>query len=112
MADDRRDAIRAYKERKVVAGIYAVRCTATGENWVGKAPDLATIQNRVWFALRQGGHSHKGLQHAWKTHGAEAFAFEVVEELPEEEIGFVRDRLLKERLAHWAAARGAAALFG
>ena len=32
---DRKAAKVAYKERKPAAGIYAVRCTPTGEAWVG-----------------------------------------------------------------------------
>ena len=45
--EDRKVAVAAYRERKVVAGIYLVRCLATGERWVGQAPDLSTIQNQI-----------------------------------------------------------------
>ena len=106
--DDRKAAVRDYKERKVAAGIYAIR--AAGECWIGRAPNLATIQNRLWFMLEQGGHTHRGLQAAWRAHGADAFAFEIVEEFEEEDLSVVRDRLLKERLAHWQAALGAVAI--
>jgi hypothetical protein len=95
-------AISAYKERKVEGGIYAIRCMASGEVWVGSAPDLSTIQSRHWFTLRQGTNMHRSLQTAWAAHGAEAFSFEIVERLNEEAIGYVRDRLIKERLVHWA----------
>jgi hypothetical protein len=95
-------AISAYKDRKVEGGVYAVQCMATGEVWVGSAPDLSKIQNRLWFTLRQGTNTHRSLQTAWTAHGAEAFSFEIVERLNEEAIGYVRDRLIKERLVHWA----------
>ena len=62
MTEDRKAAIAAYKERKVIGGVYAVRCTATGEVWVGQWPNLATIQNRIWFTLRQGSHPNPDLQ--------------------------------------------------
>ena len=52
--EGRKAAVAAYKERKVETGIYAVRCTASDQVWVGIAPDLSTIQNRLWFTLRQG----------------------------------------------------------
>ena len=45
--EDRKRAVAAYKERKVEAGIYVVRCLASGQVWVGSAPDLSTIQNRL-----------------------------------------------------------------
>jgi len=105
--EDRKAAVLAYKERKVEPGIYAVRCAASGQAWVGSAPDLSTIQNRQWFALRQGIHSNPSLQQAWNAHGADAFAFEIVERMEDEEIRIVRDRLLKEALARCAEALGA-----
>jgi hypothetical protein len=99
---DRKAAASAYKEREVESGIYAVRCEASGEVWVGSSPDLSKIQNRLWFTLRQGTNTHRSLQTAWNAHGAEAFSFEIVERLDAEEIGYVRDRLTKERLIQWA----------
>lgn len=101
--EDRKAAVNAYKERKIERGLYAVRCTSSGEVWVGGAPDLSRIQNRLWFTLRQGVNPHPSLQAAWDAHGAEAFTFEIVERFAEEEIGHVRERLMKERMAHWAS---------
>ena len=37
----RKAAVSAYKERKATAGVYAIRCAATDEQWVGTAPDLS-----------------------------------------------------------------------
>ena len=107
---DRRASLAAYKERKVQAGIYAVRCAATGEQWIGKAPDLATIQNRLWFTLKQGSNPHRSLQEAWTLHGADAFSFEVVEQVEEEALQFGRERALKRRLDHWIATGGGKAI--
>ncbi len=67
--ETRKAAIAAYKERKSVAGIYVVRCTASGEVWVGQSPNLDTVQNRVWFTLRVAGNLNRGLQKAWDDHG-------------------------------------------
>ena len=100
-SDDRKAALAAYKKRKSAAGIYAVRCAATGEAWVGQTLNLETIQNRIWFSLRTGGHPNRELQGAWAAHGADAFAFEPLEQLKEEELAYVRDALLKERFIHW-----------
>jgi len=111
---DRKAALAAYKERKTIAGIYAVRCLPSGECWVGGAPDLTTIQNRLWFTLRQGASLQRSLQAAWQTHGAEAFAFEAVERFAEDkdesDLAYVRDRRLKERVVHWVETLGATAL--
>ena len=103
MSIDRKAAIAAYKERKTVAGIYVVRCAASGETWVGQAPNLETIQNRTWFTLRQGGHPCRSLQAAWNAHGEAGLMFGECERLEDEESGYVRNALLRERGAHWRA---------
>ena len=50
----KRAAISAYKERKSAAGVFAVRCEASAEAWVGGTPTLDTVQTRIWFSLRHG----------------------------------------------------------
>lgn len=101
--DDRKAAIAAYKERKVPAGIYAVRCGAAPAPWIGAAPNLDMIRNRIWFTLRHGSHANRAMQAAWRSHGEASFSLEILEVLPEEEVAYVRGRLLTERLAHWRA---------
>ena len=101
MTSARKAAIAAYKERKSVAGIFAIRCQATAEVWVGQTPDLAKIQNRIWFTLRQGSHPCRSLQAAWTAHAADRFAFEACGRLEAEESPYVRDALLKERVMFW-----------
>jgi hypothetical protein len=100
---DRKAAIAAYKERKTTAGIFVVRCAVTGEAWVGQAPNLETIQNRIWFTLRQGGHPCHSLQAAWNAHGEAGLSFGECERLEDEESAYVRNARLKERALHWQA---------
>jgi hypothetical protein len=107
---DKKAAIAAYKERKVIGGIYAVRCRPTGRQWIGWAPNLSTIQNRLWFALRLGTSPHRALQAAWNEIGGENFVLEEVERLDEEASTFVRDRTAKERHTYWCATLGAEAI--
>jgi hypothetical protein len=102
MTQDRKAAIVAYKERKATPGIYLIRCTASGEAWVGSAPDLATIQNRHWFSLRQGGHTQPSLQQAWARHGEAAFGFEIVEAFAEPDSAPVSHSALRDHVRAWA----------
>jgi hypothetical protein len=104
---DRKAAIAAYKERKAPAGIYAIRCLATGQQWVGRAADLDKIRNRIWFTLQHGSHGSRSLQTAWQGHSEPDFEFKRVEEINEELAGYLKDRTLKERLIHWAFELGA-----
>ncbi|MBP2230162.1 hypothetical protein J2847_003465 [Azospirillum agricola] len=108
--DDRKAAVAAYKERTAPAGIYALRCAASGQVWVGHAPDLDTIGNRLWFTLRTGTDPHRDLQAAWTAHGAGSFSLETLERLEDEELPFARKALIRKRLAHWREHLGAAAL--
>lgn len=101
IGEDKKAAVAAYKERKVFAGIYAVRCVPTGEIWVGTAPDLSTIQNRLWFQLTMKASPHRDLQDAWNRHGTDSVTFEVVERLDEETLVYVRNAELKTRVRHW-----------
>lgn len=107
---DRRAAIAAYKERKTTAGIYALRCEATGEVWVGEALNIDTVQNRLTFSLSNGGHPRPGLQAAWRANGADAFAFEVLERMPDAPSTYARDAALKERRDYWREKLAAAAV--
>jgi hypothetical protein len=52
---------------------------------------------------------NQALQSAWNTHGAESFAFRILEEIDLEELTYGRERALKDRIAHWRDALGGAA---
>jgi hypothetical protein len=108
--EQRKAASAAYKERKSVAGVYALRCVPTGEVWVGGSLTLETVRQRIEFSLRSGGDPHRDLQAAWTAHGPAAFAFDELERLEEEDLPYVREALLKDRLADWRARLGATAL--
>ena len=45
--EDRKLAIADYKKRASIAGVFAIRCAATGAVWVGQALDLDKIQSRI-----------------------------------------------------------------
>lgn len=105
---DRKAASAAYRQRKVEAGIYAIRCSASDEVWTGAATDVTTIRNRVWFTLRQGANPHRSLQEAWRQHGEETFSFEIVDSFDcEEETVTSRNRKLLEGVKAWSQRLGA-----
>ena len=109
--EEKRSARAAFKERTSVAGIYAVRCAPSGQVWVGQTPNLLSVQNRIWFMLKFGKDDLCGLQAAWRMHGTESIRFEELERLGEEDLSYVREKRLKERLAHWQEKLGAAHLW-
>jgi hypothetical protein len=105
----KKEIAREYRERKRSEGIFAVRCTATGETWVASSRHLDTQQNGIWFTLRQGGHLNKAIQTAWNTHGETSFAYEVLEEVTDDNPLLIAS-LLKERERLWREQLGAASV--
>jgi hypothetical protein len=105
--EEKKAAIFAWKERKPVAGIFAVRCAATGEVWVGQSPNLDKAQNKVWFSLRMGGSFYGSLQTAWTVHGENGFTFEALEQLEEEDNAYIRKKQLNARAGFWREKLGA-----
>jgi len=110
VTSDRKAAIAAYKERKTVAGIFMIHSKASAQQWVGAAPNLDKVQNRIWFTLRHGSHTCRSLQAAWTAHGPDDLSFWECERLEEDETPYIRDALLKERMRYWRAQLGAEAV--
>lgn len=109
----RRQAVRDFKERKVARGIFAVRCAASGETWVGASRNLDQQRNAIWFGLRSGAYINRAVQAAWAAHGEAGLAFEVLETFDDEDMGPIgRADLAKGRAAFWREQLGAAKLVG
>ena len=109
-AAHKKDLVREYKERKTRAGVFGVRCLPDQALWIGTSRDLDAQQNGIWFQLRMGNHMNRALQQAWNNHGADAFRFEILE-IVEDENAEMIGLLLKEREALWREQTGAARLF-
>ena len=103
----RKSAIAEYKKREAIAGDYAVRCSESGRVWVGRTMDLEKVQTRLWFGLRTGGGQHPAIQADWTAHGEDSFSFERLEPIEAEELRYLRDAILKDRLDHWRSKLGA-----
>lgn len=100
---DRSALIAAYKDRKTIAGVFAVICNATGQVWVRSSRHIDTQQNSLWFSLRMGTYPNRPLQAAWRAHGEAEFRFEQLDRLPEDISSMARDTELKSRSTLWLA---------
>lgn len=98
---DKRAARREYKSKRTPKGIFAVRCKATGDVWVGSSTHLDSQVNTIWFQLRGGLHMNQVMQAAWNAHGEAAFTYEVLETLDDDVPALLLKDLLQERLKHW-----------
>ena len=110
MTLDKKAATDAYKQRRIIGGIYTVTCIPTGAKWIGAANELHGVKNRIWFTLGLGGSPWPALQAAWAEHGAISFTYDEIELLPDDLTPFARETALKDRLAHWKQALGASTI--
>lgn len=97
---DKRQIRADWKDRKLDAGIYALRFRAGV--WIGKAPRLGAAGNRHSFTFSTGAERNPGLAAAYAAE--RAYRFEVLEALDPKLSAMTRERVLKERLAHWLEA--------
>ena len=67
------------------SGVYALKNAVAGKVYVGSSIDLARRKRTHFRDLNKGVHKSVKLQHSWAKHGAEAFAFEILELTPREE---------------------------
>lgn len=104
----KRELSAAYKERNARVGVYAVRCGATDQAWVGISRNLDAQENSLRFTLRQASHPNKALQAACAAHGEQAFSYEELEAVDDEALSpiGVRARLAELDQA-WRAKLGA-----
>jgi hypothetical protein len=110
MNASRKQAIREFKERKPLRGVFVVRCTASGEVWVGSSLNLGATRNGSWAALRLGSHHSRSLQNEWNVHGEPAFQYEILEQLDDDVSAMAVKDLLKEKKGQWVARFGAQSL--
>ena len=93
---------QAYKQRKVVGGVGAVRNAADGRLLIESAVDIDSKRNRFSFAKSSGLCIYPRLQEDWARLGPAAFEYEVLEALekPEDETmkQFGEDVELLERI--------------
>jgi hypothetical protein len=104
---DKKQAIRDYKLRKALRGVFAVRCAAAGKAWIGTSLDLDKAKNKEWFILRNGSHTNAAMQREWNDHGEAAFEYEILEKLDDDVSAIRVNDILKERKLHWIERLGA-----
>ena len=108
--EQKKQAAQQFREKKVRAGVYAIRCTTTGSVWVGVSRNLDTARNSNWAALRMRGHRDRPLQDEWAANDEPAFTFEALESLEEDTPALLMPDLLKSAKQRWLERLGARGL--
>ena len=71
---------RAYKETPKQAGIFHVKNLTSGDILLGSSTNLHGPLGKHRFLLTIGKHDNQALQRDWNRLGADAFAFEILED--------------------------------
>jgi hypothetical protein len=78
---DRSEVKRDYKQAKQPMGVYRIRNIQNGKSYVGFSTDVQARINRQKSELKFGSHRNAELLGEWKSLGASAFEFEILDEL-------------------------------
>lgn len=74
-----------YKLHKTTKGVYQIRNKINGKIFIGSSIDLNAIWNRNKTQLNFGNHQNTELQKEWKELGEDAFEYEILSTLKEDE---------------------------
>ncbi len=97
----KKELIQQYKEMKKEGGVYQIRNIRNGKILILSTPDFKTMNGRR-FELEMGSYRCTMLQKEWNDFGQEAFVFEILETLDEEEKGiFDKKDALKKLEEKW-----------
>jgi len=105
----KKELLREYKEKPQRAGVFSVTCGA--QRWISTSRNLEKQQNSLWFQLRMNGFPNPDVQKAWNAQGEAAFAYEVLEEVKDDN-ALIIGELLKERETAWRKELSAEKLVG
>lgn len=85
MTENRKDLINAYKQRKIIGGVFTVTNTATGRYLLEAAGDITARQNAFNFSVSTNNPFDYKMRKEWQTSGAAAFNFKVLDTLEKKE---------------------------
>jgi hypothetical protein len=81
-SNDRKKILRSeYKERKTTGGVFKITNTINGRYVLQGEINVQRFRSRYDFALKTGSCVLNKLQEEWIKYGAEAFTFEILEEI-------------------------------
>ena len=81
------EMIKRVLQNTTCSGIYKITCTKTGEIYIGKSTDVKSRwQQHCKSAFNCGTIAHSLLHTKMRQHGIENFTFELVEQVPKEQL--------------------------
>lgn len=78
---DKRKLREQYNARKITGGVFVIKNSKTGKMLLQWAADLQGSRNRFEFSKKTGSCVNLILQREWNIYGADAFDFEILNQL-------------------------------
>lgn len=82
---DNRELKNRYKQTFVPPGVFVIRNTANHRVYLDASPNPQAAMNRHRFELTMRSHRNPQLQSDWVAQGAQAFRFEVLDQIRQSE---------------------------
>ncbi|MED1205534.1 GIY-YIG nuclease family protein [Heyndrickxia acidicola] len=89
-----------FKEAKIEAGVYQIRNLENDKVYISSTRNFKTLTGKK-FSLEMGTETNKALQKEWNTYGKEAFAFEILETLKDDNGNIDKKYALIKLLEKW-----------
>lgn len=81
MTKTKREINREYKDRQKPAGVFQIKNIQNGKIFLGSSLNLEGPLNGHKFMLTINSHRNERLQKEWNEYGANAFVFEILEQV-------------------------------
>ena len=82
---NRKEQIRAYKERRLTGGVLKITNRSTGRYLLLGETNLQGSRNRFAFSVATNTCIYAKLREDWNRYGADSFSFEILEEIEKKE---------------------------
>src|ERR1043165_6048519 len=92
MEKKQRDLKKEYRQNPPKRGVYQVRNEQNGKIFIGSALNVVGAINSSRVQLKAGSHPNRKLQTEWREFGADAFTFEILDELSAGQGSFAEQR--------------------
>jgi len=92
MDKKKRDLKNEYRQNPPKMGVYQVRNEQNGRIFIGSALNVGGAINSSRVQLNAGSHPNRKLQTEWREFGADAFKFEILDELSPGQGSFAEQR--------------------
>jgi hypothetical protein len=93
--EEKKKLLTQYKNRTLAGGVVAVKNKVNGKMWIEGVVDIEGRRNRFEFIKNTGSAVPLNIRQDWQKDGADAFSFEIIEEL-EQKDGQTREEFAKD----------------